>query len=208
MNCSSRFAHHSGTEVATPVRLLLGRLRLGTRPADWVPRPCRRPPGSLRLTLSLPTEAATPSAMMTFTCPAHEVGRQSGQAVDDPRQSGFSVATFWSSTKPAPLKPCRNASICVPPREGRPREKPDNRHRVLCPRRERPCRHRAPEQRDEIAARSLDHLVGAGEQRRRHGEAEHPAVGRLMTNSNLVACTTGKPAGFEPLRMRPAYTPA
>jgi ABC-type uncharacterized transport system substrate-binding protein len=30
------------------------------------------------------------------------------------------------------------------------------------------------------------------------------AVSTLMTSSNLVACTTGKSAGFSPLRMRPA----
>jgi hypothetical protein len=30
------------------------------------------------------------------------------------------------------------------------------------------------------------------------------AVWALMTNSNLVDCTTGKSAGFAPLRMRPA----
>ena len=30
------------------------------------------------------------------------------------------------------------------------------------------------------------------------------AVLRLMTNSNLVACMTGRSAGFSPLRMRPA----
>ena len=30
------------------------------------------------------------------------------------------------------------------------------------------------------------------------------AVQALMTNSNLVDCTTGKSAGFAPLRMRPA----
>src|SRR5262249_56359612 len=30
------------------------------------------------------------------------------------------------------------------------------------------------------------------------------AVSALMTSSNLVACTTGKSAGFSPLRMRPA----
>ncbi len=29
------------------------------------------------------------------------------------------------------------------------------------------------------------------------------AVGTLMTSSNLVDCTTGKSAGFAPLRMRP-----
>jgi len=34
------------------------------------------------------------------------------------------------------------------------------------------------------------------------------AVLRLMTNSNLVDCTTGRSAGLSPLRMRPAYTPA
>jgi hypothetical protein len=30
------------------------------------------------------------------------------------------------------------------------------------------------------------------------------AVLRLMTNSNLVGCNTGRSAGFSPLRMRPA----
>jgi hypothetical protein len=30
----------------------------------------------------------------------------------------------------------------------------------------------------------------------------------LMTSSNLLACTTGKSAGFAPLSIRPAYTPA
>ena len=29
------------------------------------------------------------------------------------------------------------------------------------------------------------------------------AVSTLMTSSNLLACTTGKSAGFAPLRMRP-----
>ena len=29
------------------------------------------------------------------------------------------------------------------------------------------------------------------------------ALGRLMTSSNLVDCTTGKSAGLVPLRMRP-----
>ena len=30
------------------------------------------------------------------------------------------------------------------------------------------------------------------------------AVAKLMTSSNLLACTTGKSAGLAPLRMRPA----
>src|SRR4051812_21219288 len=45
----------------------------------------------------------------------------------------------------------------------------------------------------------VDHLVGAGEQRRRHGEAERPGA-----SSNLLACPTGRSAGFAPLRMWPA----
>jgi hypothetical protein len=34
------------------------------------------------------------------------------------------------------------------------------------------------------------------------------AVLRLIANSNLVGCWTGKSAGFSPLRIRPAYFPA
>ena len=34
------------------------------------------------------------------------------------------------------------------------------------------------------------------------------AVLVLTTSSNFVACTTGKSAGFSPLRMRPTYRPA
>jgi hypothetical protein len=33
------------------------------------------------------------------------------------------------------------------------------------------------------------------------------AVRRLMTISNLVGCSTGRSAGFSPLRMRPTYMP-
>src|SRR5262249_41246958 len=34
------------------------------------------------------------------------------------------------------------------------------------------------------------------------------AVLRLITNSNLLDCMTGRSAGFSPLRIRPVYTPA
>jgi hypothetical protein len=34
------------------------------------------------------------------------------------------------------------------------------------------------------------------------------AVFRLITNSNLLDCMTGRSPGFSPLRIRPAYTPA
>ena len=52
---------------------------------------------------------------------------------------------------------------------------------LLGARRDRPCRHRAAEQRD--CGVSFDHLVGTGEQREREGDAER--LGSLGINDQL-----------------------
>jgi hypothetical protein len=51
---------------------------------------------------------------------------------------------------------------------------------------------------------SLDHLVGVGEERRRHGEAKHSGSLSVDDQLELARCTTGKSAGLAPLSMRPA----
>src|SRR5262249_2470295 len=75
---------------------------------------------------------------------------------------------------------------------------------LLRARRERPCRgRRAAEQRYELAA---SHSITSSARTSRLSGTVRPralAVWRLMTNTNLLACTTGKSAGLAPLRMRP-----
>src|SRR5262249_9266953 len=75
---------------------------------------------------------------------------------------------------------------------------------ALPPRRERPRSSRAAEQRDELAAL---HAIARGGRAGGVGGISRPsirAVWWLMPSSNLLDCTTGKSAGFAPLRIRPA----
>src|SRR5262249_45795236 len=72
---------------------------------------------------------------------------------------------------------------------------------LLRARRERPRRCRAAEQRDELAAL---HSITSSARASRIGKTSKPkalAALRLITNSNLVPCWTGKSAGFTPLRI-------
>ena len=74
---------------------------------------------------------------------------------------------------------------------------------LLRARRERPRRRRAAEQRDELAP---VHSITSSARASSVGGTVRPsilAVWALMTSSNLVDCTTGRSAGFAPLRMRP-----
>src|SRR5262249_24103246 len=83
-------------------------------------------------------------------------------------------------------------------------EKPDHRQcRLLRARRERPCYHRAPEQRDEIAA---SHSITSSARASSMGGISRSiafAVARLNTRSNFMAISTGRSTGLVPLRMRP-----
>src|SRR5262245_49899058 len=77
---------------------------------------------------------------------------------------------------------------------------------LLRARREWPHR-RAAQKRNDLAA---PHSITSSASARSLSGISSPsafAVPRLITNSNLVGCMTGRLAGFSPLRMRPAYTP-
>src|SRR5262249_31434389 len=92
-------------------------------------------------------------------------------------------------------------------RPDRPKKKPDYRHRrLLRARSERP-RCRVADQRDDL---SPPHSITSSARASRLSGTVRPssrAVWALITNSNFEGCTTGRSAGFSPLRMRPAYTP-
>src|SRR5262249_24441837 len=95
-------------------------------------------------------------------------------------------------------------------RIGRPGiDESDCRHRwLLRARRERPRGSRAADERDE---RAPFHSITSSAMASSPGGKLRPkalAVLRLITNSNLTDCMTGRSAGFSPLRIRPVYTPA
>ena len=74
--------------------------------------------------------------------------------------------------------------------------------RLLRPRRQRPRRRRAAEQRDELAPL---HSITSSARASSVGGTSRPsalAVLRLITSSYLVGACTGRSAGFSPLRMR------
>src|SRR5205085_12650008 len=79
----------------------------------------------------------------------------------------------------------------------------DHRHRrLLRARHERP-RYRSAEHRDELAA---SHSITSSARPSNGSGTVTPsalAVLRLIINSTLVACCTGRSAGFSPLRIRP-----
>src|SRR5262249_22945153 len=92
------------------------------------------------------------------------------------------------------------------------RNPPDDVDTLLPPRRERPRHSRAAEQRDERAPFHLrTHSITSSARSRNDSGIVRPsalAVVRLMTNSHFVGCSTGRSAGFAPLRILSTYSAA
>src|SRR5262249_35199674 len=116
----------------------------------------------------------------------------------------FDIASFRPSQLLQLLPKCAHARLRLDIGPGIADQHPDPPHPLglLRARRERPCGSTAKE-RDELASlRSITSSARASSE----GGTVRPsilAVSALMTSSNLLACTTGRSAGFAPLRMRP-----
>src|SRR5262249_53591241 len=89
-------------------------------------------------------------------------------------------------------------------------QKSDHPHRALLRTRREQPRSRTAEQSDELATPHTHSIISSASNCSELGTSMPSAlaVGRLITNSNLVDCKTGRSAGLVPLRMRPVYAPA
>src|SRR6516164_6274493 len=90
---------------------------------------------------------------------------------------------------------------------GRCSEKSHDGHRLLRPRRHRPCR-RTTEQRDELAAFHSSTSSARASTVAGTSRPSALAAVRLMTSSNLVGCSTGMSPGFAPRRILSTYSAA
>src|SRR5205823_8823332 len=157
--------------------------RLPARSVPWSDRPVTLSPGRPRLA-TRPAPTGSPAA-------ANTIGRDS--VTLDP--AAFAQSLHKGGDPTAVERRCIRAQET----DGRPRA------RLLCARRERPCRC-AAEKRDELAAFELSaHSITSSARASSIDGISRPsalAVLRLITDSYLVGACTGRSAGFSPLRTR------
>ena len=153
---SSHFPPMPYSKLVKPVTLPPGRARLATKPAadriaatrehdrHGAGQPCCNAPTARRRCGHDDVGAARPIS-----------SQHAGSRSTLLSAQRYSIATFRPSTQPASCSPCRNAASDVPeiPHRRQCSKKADHRHALglLRPRRERPRRRRAAEQRDELA---------------------------------------------------------
>jgi hypothetical protein len=133
-----------------------------------------------------------------------ERGEPLGFAVREPTFE-CNILPFGPAQILQPLFQCAEAALPLRIVRGKALQQSDPPHALalLRARRERPDGRARGEQREEGAA---IHSITSSTVASRVGGTSRPsafAVLRLMTNSNLVGCMTGRSTGFSPLRMRP-----
>ncbi len=109
--------------------------------------------------------------------------------LDHVKNGGMAKPLASTLMSPVGLRLCRSDMSVVPSTTA-----------VMCP----PAMCPKPTHAHSKIVSLFDHLVGGSKQRWRNSQAECLCCFRLMTNSNFVGCTTGRSAGFSPLRIRPA----
>src|SRR5262245_8444831 len=106
---------------------------------------------------------------------------------------------------PQPLPKCSETGLRFSIVRIRMHQHADAPHwpRLLRAHRHRPCRHRAADHPDELAA--FHSMTSAAAASNLSGTLRPSilAVSALITRSSFVACTTGRSVGLAPLRMRP-----
>ena len=136
-----------------------------------------------------------------FRCvTAQSVGIAAGSAVIDP-----DVLTIGPTQLLQRLLECGEAGLSFRVLRGQIHEYADPPHALglLRAQTASSTRRRAAEKRDELAP---PHSITSSAIESSAGGTSMPsarAVCRLMTNSNLVDCSTGRSAGFAPLRILP-----
>src|SRR5262249_5506510 len=142
-------------------------------------------------------------------CKRYDFHRVSAKAIGltrRPSHVDIDVAADCPARLLQTLQKCGDAALPLRIVRGQVHEHADAPHtlaRLLRTHRERP-RRRAADERDELAAL---HSITSSARASSVGGTSMPsarAVCRLITNSNLVGCTTGKSPGLAPLRILPA----
>ena len=194
--------------MLTPVRLPPGRARLATRPIA-TGSPTVKTIGIVEVAFFAASVARVAALGHDHVDLAARRGRRPTRAADlmCPRPGGIRSPRFGprhsrsrsvpGGKRPAPLQSARSWRL-KRRRGSRSPASPSARAPAVSGQ-----ATAAPPSRTRRRGGSFDDLVGAGEHRSRHSEAER--LGGLQIDHQLerADCTTGKSAGSAPFRMRP-----
>jgi hypothetical protein len=188
-----------------PVALPPGRARLSTKPAPTGSGTIANTIGTVRVACTNGPTAAEPFATTTSGGSAVNSAAclRISSVLPPAQRTSIRILRRWPSPVAAALVAMPQRGLRFRIVRGESHEHADAPHplRPLRARGKRPCGRRAAEQGDE---RAPPHSITSSARARRVAGKSRPiafAALRLMTSSNFVGCSTGKSAGFDPLRI-------